>query len=194
MSDVTFVVGVITALVLANALFVAAEFAIVGALRAAIEHAASQGSRLAQRVARILHDPRRQDRFIATTQVGISIASVGLGMYGEHVLAETLAGWFAASTMLQRVGVHAVAGVVSIACLTYLHIVVGEMVPKALALQRAARTVQYVTPAIQTMQLVLHPLVVALNAIGNAILRRVGVQREEGAERYHTTEIGRAHV
>ena len=81
--------AVITLLILANALFVAAEFAIVGASRAQIEHDASDGSRLAQRVARILQSPTQQDRFIATTQIGSSVASLGLGMYGENVLA----GW-----------------------------------------------------------------------------------------------------
>src|SRR5262245_18893175 len=165
--------GVIMLLVLANALFVAAEFAIVGAPRASIEHRAAQGSRLAARVARILETPRRQDRYIATTQIGITVASLGLGMYGEHVVAEWLAGALARFEENPWVAAHTIASVVSLALLTYLHIVLGEMIPKALALQRADRTALYVSPFITGLGLAILPLVVALNGIGNAILRLI---------------------
>jgi CBS domain containing-hemolysin-like protein len=186
--EMLFALGIIFLLVIANGLFVAAEFAIVGAPRASIEHQAGQGSLLAQRVMRILEDPKRQDRYIATTQVGISVASLGLGMYGEHVLAE----WIAARLEpfeSRWIAAHAIASVVAVSFLTYLHIVIGEMVPKALALQRAARTVLYVTPLILAIQTALLPVVVGLNAIGNGLLRLVGVRRQEvETERYHTTE------
>jgi CBS domain containing-hemolysin-like protein len=181
--------GIIMGLVIANGLFVAAEFAIVGASRASVEHKASQGSRLAQRVAYILESPRRQDRYIATTQVGISVASLGLGMYGEQVMA----GWIAARLGMlndsQWITAHALASVIAVAILTYLHIVIGEMVPKALALQRAEGTALVVSPVIQTLEKALLPVIVALNAIGNGLLRLMGVRRQDvGAERYHTTE------
>jgi CBS domain containing-hemolysin-like protein len=181
--------GIILLLVIANGLFVAAEFAIVGAPRAKIEHLASQGWRLAQRVARILENPKLQDRFIATTQVGISAASLGLGMYGEHALADWIAlrldrfdeyRWFAA---------HAVASVIAVAVLTYLHIVIGEMVPKSLALQRADRAVVYISPIIEALERALLPLVAALNVIGNSLLRLFGIERRHAeTERYHTSE------
>src|SRR5688572_22341640 len=180
MTELVVPVAIIAALALINALFVAAEFAIVGAPRANVEHLAAQGSRLATRVARILADPRRQDRYIATTQVGISVASLGLGMYGEHVLAD----WIAVrlepiEASLRWVTAHAVASLIAVSFLTYLHIVIGEMVPKALALQRAATTVLYVSPVILALQTALLPVVVGLNSIGNGLLRLIGVRRQE---------------
>jgi CBS domain containing-hemolysin-like protein len=160
----------------------------VGAPRAKIEHEAGLGNRLAQRVARILEDPKRQDRYIATTQVGISVASLGLGMFGEHVLAAWI-GAHLAPLENRWIAAHAMASVIAISILTYLHIVIGEMVPKALALQRADRTVLYVTPAIEALQTALLPIVVALNGIGNGLLRLIGVRRQEvEGDRYHTSE------
>lgn len=179
----------IIALVALNGLFVAAEFAIVGAPRASIEYQASRGSVLAQRVRRVLEDAKRQDRYIATTQIGISVASLGLGMYGEHVLAEWIAQRLAPYDASPWIAAHAMASAIAIGALTYLHIVIGEMVPKALALQRAERTVLYVTPIILLLEAAVYPLVVALNGIGNALLRLIGVRRTEaGTDRYHTTE------
>jgi CBS domain containing-hemolysin-like protein len=181
--------AIILGLVVLNGLFVAAEFAIVGAPRASIEHQASRGSVLAQRVARVLEDAKRQDRYIATTQIGISVASLGLGMYGEHVLAEWIAHGLAPYDANPWIAAHAMASVIAIGLLTYLHIVIGEMVPKALALQSAERTVLYVTPPILLMETVIFPLVVVLNGIGNMLLRLIGVRRTEaGTDRYHTTE------
>jgi CBS domain containing-hemolysin-like protein len=188
-TDVLIPISIILLLVIANGLFVAAEFAIVGAPRASIEHQASQGSRLAARVLRVLDDPVLQDRYIATTQVGISVASLGLGMYGEHWLADRVQPWFARLETLGWVAAHTVASITAVAMLTYLHIVIGEMVPKALALQRAQKTVLYVSPVIRGLQRLLLPLVVPLNAVGNRLLRLAGVERREvGGERYHTAE------
>ena len=186
MNELTAALGIIVALVLMNALFVAAEFAIVGAPRASIENQAAQGGVLARRVLRVLENPNRQDRYIATTQVGISVASLGLGMYGEHAIAAWLAarlapfegGWIAA---------HAIASIVAIALLTWLHIVIGEMVPKAIALQRPERTVLWVTPLIEAIETALLPIIATLNAIGNLLLRVIGVRRETAAERYHSS-------
>jgi CBS domain containing-hemolysin-like protein len=180
-------VAIIAFLVLANGLFVAAEFAIVGAPRASIEHQASQGGHLAQRVLYVLEDPLRQDRYIATTQIGISVASLGLGMYGEHWLADQIQPWFIRLETLGWIAAHTVASIAAVAMLTYLHIVIGEMVPKALALQRADKTALYVSPLIRGLQHAIFPLVVGLNAVGNRLLRLAGIERREvERERYHT--------
>jgi CBS domain containing-hemolysin-like protein len=170
-------VGIIALLVIVNGLFVAAEFSIVAAPRASVEHLASQGSRLAGRVLRILENPRLQDRYIATTQIGISAASVGLGMYGEHWLADRIAGGLDPLGASRWIAAHTLAGIIAVAILTYIHIVVGEMVPKALALQSAHRTALYTSPFIELVEKVVLPLVVPLNAFANGLLKLFGVKR-----------------
>src|SRR5687767_13794105 len=182
MTEILIPLLIVIGLVVLNGLFVAAEFAIVGAPRASIEHQASRGSLLAQRVRRVLEDPKRTDRYIATTQIGISVASLGLGMYGEHVLAEWIARWLEPYDANPWIAAHAMASVAAVAILTYLHIVIGEMVPKALALQSADRTVLYVSPIIEALEVPIKPLVIVLNAIGNKLLRLVGVRRQAETE------------
>jgi CBS domain containing-hemolysin-like protein len=181
--------AIVMGLIVANGLFVAAEFAIVGAPRAAIEHRAAQGHRGARRVQAILDNPQLQDRFIATAQIGITIASLALGMYGEHKLAGWLERIFEGHFANPWIAAHALASVVAIGSLTYLHIVVGEMVPKALALQHSATTVLWIAPPVLVVQRAVYPLVVGLNAVGNGLLGLFGIRRQDvSAERYHTSE------
>lgn len=180
---------IIAALILLNGIFVAAEFAIVGAPRAAIERRAAEGNTLARAVQRVLEDPRQQDRYIATAQLGITVASLGLGMYGEHVLADGLYRVFGGSGLPQWLVSHGVASVVAVAILTYFHIVVGEMVPKSLALQHAERVALWITPPMIWTRNALFPVVVPLNALGNLLLKLFGVNRQaQNADQYYTSE------
>jgi len=187
--DSLLAVVVIVVLIALNGLFVAAEFAIVGAPRLAIQRRARAGHRIAGVVHRILQKPREQDRFIATAQLGITFASLGLGMYGEHVVAAWIAGALDAWGPPRWIAAHAIATVLSVTLLTYFHIVVGEMVPKSLALQQAERTVLWITPPLLATKFLFYPLVIGLNAIGNAVLSLVGVDRQAAShEQYHTAE------
>lgn len=180
---------IVTALILLNGLFVAAEFAIVGVSRPAIERRAALGQRVARLVAKTLRDPRETDRFIATAQLGITVASLGLGMYGEHLLAEWLGGVFTGWGAGRWIAAHTLGSVIAIAVLTYFHIVVGEMVPKTIALQRAERAVLVLAPAMRVLQFLAFPLIVALNGVGNGLLRAVGVdRRRSGADQHRTPE------
>jgi CBS domain containing-hemolysin-like protein len=180
---------IISILIVANGLFVAAEFAIVGAPRAAIDARAAQGDRLARLVQSVLRDPQKQDRYIATAQLGITVASLGLGMYGEHVLAEGLYHWLGSSGLPAWLASHTVASVAAVAILTYFHIVVGEMVPKSLALQQAETLSLWITPPMLWMKTLLYPFVVTLNGVGNLLLRRIGVNRQAtSASHYYTPE------
>ena len=180
---------IITLLVLLNGLFVAAEFAIVAAPRLVIERRAQAGQRIARSVLAILTHPRRQDQFIAAAQLGITFASLGLGMYGEHVLAGWIAGGLEHWGPERFIAAHGVASVLSVTILTYFHVVIGEMVPKSLALQHAERTILWVTPIMTIVRAMLHPLVVSLNAIGNGMLALGGISRQTPSrEQYYSPE------
>jgi CBS domain containing-hemolysin-like protein len=188
-SPALFTFAIILALLLANAVFVAGEFAIVGVPRTSIERLASLGNTLARRVIRILDSVKRRDRYLATTQIGVSLASLGLGMYGEHVVAESIAAWLEPLNVSRWVAAHTIGSVVAVALLTYGHLVIGEMVPKALALQGAERTAMLVSPAIEAIEKAILPLVIVLDALRALTVRAIGISGEVAEEeRYHSTE------
>jgi CBS domain containing-hemolysin-like protein len=180
--------AIIAALICANGLFVAAEFAIVGAPRTAIDRRAAAGSRWARLVLHVLEHPIRQDRFIATAQVGITLASLGLGMYGEHVVAAWIAGGLEGLGAARWVAAHTLASGLAVAILTYFHIVFGEMVPKSIALQQAERAALVITLPLRALTALLFPLVYALNGLGNLVLRLGGIRRQIATDRYYTPE------
>lgn len=179
---------VIAVLILLNGLFVAAEFAIAGASRANIAARAAAGNRVARAVDDILSNPRNQDRYIATAQLGITFATLGLGMYGEHELAVMIYDATHGASWLDWAASHLVASIVAIIIMTYFHVVVGEMVPKALALQRAEQTAIAVTPAMLWIKRLMFPFVLLLNGTGNTILKLIGVRRETTSEQFYTPE------
>jgi len=180
---------IIAALIILNGLFVAAEFAIVGAPRAAIDQKAHEGNRLARAVQRVFDDPRQQDRYIATAQLGITIASLGLGMYGEHVLADSIDAVLGGHGVPRLLASHGLASTLAVAILTYFHIVIGEMIPKSLALQRAEQLALWITPPMFWIRNALFPFVLVLSALGNYVLKLIGVNRQaQTADQYYTSE------
>ncbi len=168
-------------LIALNALFVAAEFALVGAPRHVIEQRAREGSIVAASIHRVLSNPKQQDQYVATAQLGITLASLGLGMYSEHSLAlwfiEVLH-WAGASGLATA---HTLASVCAISVMTYLHIVLGEMVPKSLALLYAERSAIVLYSPMWVARILSYPLVIALNTIGNQLLRVCGVEAAQTA-------------
>lgn len=185
------VLAIILALVVVNGVFVAAEFAIIGVRPSRMEQLADEGNARASKVLEVLRSNRKQDRYIATAQVGITLASLGLGMYGEPQIAafiepalEALIGGAVSSPLL-----HTVAFVISLSFVTYLHVVVGEMVPKSQALSIADKAVLWLIQPMAVAQTLLSPAVSFLNAIGNWLLLNVlRIQPAQGHLRLHSPE------
>lgn len=181
---------VIALLVALNGLFVAAEFALIGVRPTQLEQLANEGNRTASKVLQTARSPARQEQYIATAQVGITIASLGLGMYGEPKLAHFIEPYLAYvlgrsphDTLIISVGYVSAVGL-----LTYLHIVVGEMVPKSLALSSPDKTVLSIARIMEAMEKLFLLPVRFLNAIGRAILHLFRIPPAEGHARLHSPE------
>ncbi len=180
---------IIVLLLLVNAFFVVAEFAIVGVPRSSIDARASRKDRLARLVLGVLDDPRRKDLYIATAQIGITVASLGLGMYGEHAVADWILEAIGHSTPAQWLAAHGFASIAAISVLTYFHIVIGEMLPKSLALQAPERIALWLTPPMLWIQTLIYPFVIVLNGIANAILRPFGIHHDHhNTDHYYSAE------
>jgi CBS domain containing-hemolysin-like protein len=180
---------VVVLLVLLNGLFVAAEFAIIGVRHSQLEELVAEGN---QRALRVLNDLEAvaQDRYIATAQVGITMASLGLGMYAEPQIAHFIEPYLALllGVAVHPAVVHTVAVLIGLSLLTYLHIVLGEMVPKSLALSRPIRTAIVIAPAMRLAQAILIIPVRFLNAASGALLRVFRIPPAHGQARLHSSE------
>jgi len=181
---------IIILLIIINGLFVIAEFAIIGVRPSQIDQLANEGNKTAQGVAKILDSPQKQNRYIATAQLGITIASLGLGMYGEPRLAHFIEAFLAWLLVLDvhDALVTTVGYLIALTLLTYLHIVAGEMVPKSLALAAPDKAVVSIAEPMGIMQIVFAWPVRLLNGIGNILLRLFRIPSAEGQSRLHSPE------
>ncbi|UCF60447.1 MAG: HlyC/CorC family transporter [Anaerolineaceae bacterium] len=173
-------------LVLANAFFVAAEFALVGVRRTRIAELVAQGNASARSVERAIADP---DRFIAATQLGITLASLGLGWIGEPALShliEPLINLFPAA--IETEISHSLSAGLAFALITFLHVVIGELAPKSVALQNPERTSLLVARPTLWVEWIFRPAIWLLNGAGNALLKLFKIEPASGHELVHSVE------
>lgn len=192
MVEVVIPLLIISVLIFLNGIFVAAEFSIVAVPRTRVAQLAEEGHSAAQITLKTLLEPVLQNRYIATAQVGITIVSLALGMYGEHIVAEWFFELFAHSWQLTEQAVealaHTAATVLAVGALTYLHVVIGEMIPKTLALQAPEPTVLNLAYLMSGLERLFFPLVVVLNGLGDWIVRLLGISPPEHSERLFTSD------
>lgn len=160
------------ALLAANAFFVGAEFALISARRTQIEPRAAAGSRVARTTLRAME---QVSLVMAGAQLGITVASLGLGAVSEPAVAHLLEPLFHTLGLPDSM-LHPVAFVVAMSIVVYLHVVLGEMVPKNIALAGPDRAALVLGPPMMVVVTVLKPVVVVLNAIANGVLRLMRVQ------------------
>ena len=181
---------VILVLVLLNGFFVMAEFAIIGARPTQLEHMADEGNSTARGVLNIIESRVKQDEYIATAQLGITIASLGLAMYGEPAIGHFIEPYLARMMGEEpnEVLVASLGYIIALSLLTYLHVVIGEMVPKSLALSDAASIVLRISRPMRVAQTILGLPVRILNAIGRLLLRLFQIPAAEGESRVLSSE------
>lgn len=177
----------VVVLVILNGFFVAAEFALVSVRRSRIDQLVIEGRTGARLVQRAL---THLDTYIAATQLGITMASLALGFIGEPAIAYLLEPLLA--RFLPPEGAfftsHGVALVIAFSIATALHIVLGELAPKSIALQRAESTALWVTGPLDVFLKLFRPFIATLNGIGNGLVRMIGLEPVGGHGAVHSVE------
>jgi CBS domain containing-hemolysin-like protein len=176
-------------LILANAFFVAAEFALVSIRDTRIEQMLAAGVPGARAVRRLQQD---LDDFLPAVQLGVTLCSLALGWIGEPLAAAVLFGWLNLLPLTQPhalIYAHIVAVALGFAVITYLHVVVGELVPKSLALRRAEALAVAVAPAMLLFMAVARPAVRSLKGSAAVILRGFDIQLSERASVHSPEEL-----
>jgi putative hemolysin len=176
----------VPALVLLNALFVAAEFALVSVRKTQVEEMVRQGRKGAKQLEGAIV---RLDRSIAATQLGITLASIGLGWVGEPALARLIQPLFAfLSASWAPIAAHSAATTVAFLLITFMHVTFGELLPKNIALQTADRTALWLGAPLVVFARLTRPLTLLMSGTANFILRLLGYQRAHGEEMVHSVE------
>jgi len=179
--------GIIGLLILVTALYVAAEFGAVGARRSRLRRLAEDGNQLAARVLPVLEDSHALDRYIAASQVGITLSSLILGAYASASIAPRVA------PLVQRIGgldaeaADSTSSIIVLLILTTLAMIVGELVPKSLALRDPTRVAMWTVIPMQWSERIFAWSIDFLNGSGNLLLRLLRV-RSTGHRHVHSPD------
>lgn len=185
--DVSWRLAVLLLLVGLNGFCVAAEFALVSVRRTRIDQLIAEGNKLARVVSRAMDEP---NRFISAAQTGITMASLGLGWVGEPALAKLVDPPLEAVLPhnIAFITSHGVAVFIAFALITWMHLVLGEQVPKMLALQRSEGTILATAQVIQAMAVVFRPFIAIVYWSTEAFLRPMGLRYEGEKHLVYTVE------
>lgn len=171
-------------LVFLNGFFVAAEFAMVKVRGSRIDSLISEGNLRAKLASNVTHN---LDAYLSACQLGITLASLGLGWVGEPAIARMLEPWLERLGM-NAIAIHSVAFIIAFSIITFLHIVLGELAPKTLAIRKSESITLYTAPPLTLFYKIMYPFIWFLNGTANRMLRRFGIEPASEHESAHTEE------
>ncbi|MBI4098344.1 MAG: HlyC/CorC family transporter [Candidatus Levybacteria bacterium] len=174
-------------LVFLNGFFVASEFALVAVRKTRIDELVKAGNKSAKLVQKAV---KNLDTFISATQLGITIASLGLGWVGEPVVSRLIEPFFEdfLPNGLASLSAHAISIAIAFSLITFLHIVLGELAPKSIALQRAERTSLLIIAPLSLFATIFKPFIFILNGAGILVLKLVGFKAPSRHSLVHSEE------
>jgi CBS domain containing-hemolysin-like protein len=185
-SELLLKLAAVLVLVGANAFFVAAEFALVSVRRTRIRELVDSGDRLARRVQKAQEN---LDLAISGTQLGITLASLGLGWIGEPAVAGTIRDTFSGlPAPWASIATHGVATTLAFLLITYLHIVLGELAPKTVALLKPETVSRFVAAPLNAFNALVRPAIWFLNGSAGLFLRLIGMRPADAEEQVHSPE------
>lgn len=174
-------------LLLSNAFFVASEFSMVKVRKTRMEELSKNGNTTADVALEQIDD---LDRFVAAVQLGVTISSLGLGWVGEATLAHLIEPIFAFLPQLaQGVAVHTISVSVAFALMTFMHVAIGELVPKSIALQYTESTALFVARPMSFITTIFYPFIWLLNGFGNLLLKMMRIPHPKSSLAHSTEEL-----
>ena len=177
---------VVAFLLFANAFFVAAEFSLVSARKTKLVQLSKEGSKLAKAALDLIN---HMDKSIAAVQLGITIASIGLGWVGEAALVKIIQPLFnSLPDSMQAVATHSLAVSIAFALITFMHVVMGELMPKSISIQHPEKTVLMVAKPMSFITKIFTPFTLLLNGFGNWLLSLIKIPPAHAGHLVHTVE------
>jgi CBS domain containing-hemolysin-like protein len=180
---------VVSALIVVNAVYVAAEFAAVSVRRSRVRGLAANGNLLAKWLLPLLESPVTLDRYIAACQIGITISSLALGAYAQRTFAVWLAPLLTSLGSIQQATAETTSTVVVLLILAAVQVIFAELVPKSLALQYPTPSALYTLPAMLPSLWIYRPFITWLNGSGHVLLRFVGAPQQTHRHIHSPDEI-----
>ena len=178
----------LSSLILLNAIFVSAEYALLATSKFRMADLAQQGDQTAKIIFNTLNNSNKQNRYISTSQICISVISLALGMVGENIFANWLLLLFDQFNFANALA-HTIATILATVLLTIVHVVLGEMIPKTLTIQNSERFLRILIHPMNILEKILSPLVFLLNRSATKITSLVGIGKYQHSQYLTDEEI-----